>query len=777
MKRYFFALLFMGIVGLTVSGAISQVERDALIALYNSTDGDNWTRNTGWLGDPGTECAWYQVWCNSAGTSVVKLNLDSNQLSGSIPTELGNLSNLDYLYLSSNQLSGSIPTELGNLSNLDYLYLGSNQLSGSIPTELGNLSYLDRLYLDSNQLRGSIPTELGNLSNLRDLYLYSNQLRGNIPTELTNLSSLQSINIHYNALHTDDVPLQNFINTYHGSSNFENTQTIAPENGAWFPVKTGGGELTWDAILYTGDTGGYEVWTATTSGGPYFYIEITDDKTIDSYTFDCLGPGTTYQFILRSVTEPHSANLNRVESKFSKEVEVPTSGVRGDLDERGNLDGADPVMLGDYLAGNIDAINACNIAGDLDDNFDINCVDLVNLMYILHDGGTPGSFSYLLPGNGASLDSDTIQVTLEWGTSLNAFSYYIYFGRNSDPPFYANTTSTSQEVVVSSGKTYYWKVYGKNANGTTASLSGTWSFSVDPAPPIPGQFTYISPADGTCFSSGTTAVTLQWNASQNAVSYDVYFGTDTIPAYQTNTISTSQEVVVSSGTTYYWKVYGKNANGTTASLSGTWSFSVDPEPPLPGQFTYISPADGTWFSSGTTAVTLQWNASQNAVSYDVYFGIDMIPLYHTNTTSTSQEVSVNQWTGYCWRICAINSEGVTCSRDGIWNFFTKSSKNTVDLPTEKPSECGDIDQLEIFFEFERDDEENPAVVRFYKQRTDIEFKSNKPLNAWPRAPNDFLKACPNDEPWVFLPRSFLPTLRCFSHNKKYYWRNSSRFSR
>ena len=57
-------------------------------------------------------------------------------LSGSIPSELGNLANLDTLSLYENQLSESIPSELGNLDNLEYLYLGGNQLSGCVPTKL-----------------------------------------------------------------------------------------------------------------------------------------------------------------------------------------------------------------------------------------------------------------------------------------------------------------------------------------------------------------------------------------------------------------------------------------------------------------------------------------------------------------------------------------------------------------------------------------------------------------------------------------------------------------
>ena len=72
---------------------IPAAEREALIALYNSTGGATWLDNTGWLGAVGTECTWYEVTC--ALGHVTQLNLYSNQLSGSVPAELGNLSALE----------------------------------------------------------------------------------------------------------------------------------------------------------------------------------------------------------------------------------------------------------------------------------------------------------------------------------------------------------------------------------------------------------------------------------------------------------------------------------------------------------------------------------------------------------------------------------------------------------------------------------------------------------------------------------------------------------
>ena len=72
--------------------------------------------------------------------NTTELHLYNNELTGSIPSEIGNLTNLERLYLYDNQLTGSIPPEIGNLINLTYLNLSYNQLSGGIPEEICDLS-------------------------------------------------------------------------------------------------------------------------------------------------------------------------------------------------------------------------------------------------------------------------------------------------------------------------------------------------------------------------------------------------------------------------------------------------------------------------------------------------------------------------------------------------------------------------------------------------------------------------------------------------------------
>ena len=80
--------------------------------------------------------------------------------------EVYSVEDTDTLILEGNQLIGSIPPEIGNLTNLTVLSLWGNQLIGSIPSEIGNLTNLTILRLEDNQLTGEIPSEIGNLTNL-----------------------------------------------------------------------------------------------------------------------------------------------------------------------------------------------------------------------------------------------------------------------------------------------------------------------------------------------------------------------------------------------------------------------------------------------------------------------------------------------------------------------------------------------------------------------------------------------------------------------------------
>ncbi len=191
-------------VKLTWSTDYAAADRAALNALYRSTQGENWAANFNWGHDEVPLGEWYGVSTDRSGR-VTHLDLYQNGLQGTLPMELGDLSELQQLSLNSNHLNGSIPPTLGQLSKLKSLYLAGNPLSGSIPPELGRLHNLEEMHLQITQLSGAIPPELGQLQNLKGLHLAEGQLSGPIPAELGQLRKLERLNLQQNHL-TGEIP-------------------------------------------------------------------------------------------------------------------------------------------------------------------------------------------------------------------------------------------------------------------------------------------------------------------------------------------------------------------------------------------------------------------------------------------------------------------------------------------------------------------------------------------------------------------------------------------
>ena len=178
-------------------------DRAALIDLYNATNGANWRDNENWNSDEPLD-DWRGVNTDASGR-VTELQVAQNELTGSIPSSLGNLGELKTLNLGHNELTGSIPSSLGNLVSLERLTLGYNELTGSIPPSLGNLVGLEWLWLGSNELTGSLPSTLGRLTNLKRLNLDWNTLTGSIPSSLGNLVKLEIATLNENQL-TGSIP-------------------------------------------------------------------------------------------------------------------------------------------------------------------------------------------------------------------------------------------------------------------------------------------------------------------------------------------------------------------------------------------------------------------------------------------------------------------------------------------------------------------------------------------------------------------------------------------
>ncbi|KAL9322273.1 hypothetical protein ACSQ67_010326 [Phaseolus vulgaris] len=125
---------------------------------------------------------------------VVSIILKSQNLSGTLPSELVRLPYLQKIHLSRNYLNGTIPPQWGFMKLVNISILG-NRVTGPIPKELGNITTLKSLATEFNQLSGELPLELGNLPQLERLLLTSNYFIGNLPATFARLTTLKHIRL------------------------------------------------------------------------------------------------------------------------------------------------------------------------------------------------------------------------------------------------------------------------------------------------------------------------------------------------------------------------------------------------------------------------------------------------------------------------------------------------------------------------------------------------------------------------------------------------------
>jgi Leucine-rich repeat (LRR) protein len=214
------------------SPQLSTVEFNALYALFNSTNGDNWH----WVNQSGAvpwnfhipnvnPCSdnWEGLLCKCGvqQCNVEIIELNHHNLTGSLPESMGDFPQLSLLELRGNNLSSVIPSNIGQLTKLEDLDLSFNYFEGEIPSSLGglpnlqifnvdanslssiaegfyNCSQLRTLSIVNNSLSGTLSNRIGNLTNLQYFNIYGNSLNSTLPASLGNLISLQSLDLSHN---------------------------------------------------------------------------------------------------------------------------------------------------------------------------------------------------------------------------------------------------------------------------------------------------------------------------------------------------------------------------------------------------------------------------------------------------------------------------------------------------------------------------------------------------------------------------------------------------
>ncbi len=133
-------------------------------------------------------------------TNARFIRLGRHDFSGSIPASITNLKSLVYLDLSQCKFTGVIPVGFEKMEKLEELYLFENKLSGNIPEDICGANSLEYLRLDNNLLEGNIPENIGKMKKIRQLYLFKNKLTGPIPTSLSQASTLTLLSLNDNQL-------------------------------------------------------------------------------------------------------------------------------------------------------------------------------------------------------------------------------------------------------------------------------------------------------------------------------------------------------------------------------------------------------------------------------------------------------------------------------------------------------------------------------------------------------------------------------------------------
>ena len=192
-------LISLFIAAATANTSSTITDRDALLALKAHITHDptnflakNWNTST-------PVCNWTGVACDVHSHRVTVLNISSLNLTGTIPSQLGNLSSLQSLNLSCNRLSGSIPSAIFTIYTLKYVSFRENQLSGAFPSFIFNKSSLQHLDFSRNTLSGEIPANIcSSLPFLDYLSLSGNMFHGGIPSTLSNCTYLRILDLSYN---------------------------------------------------------------------------------------------------------------------------------------------------------------------------------------------------------------------------------------------------------------------------------------------------------------------------------------------------------------------------------------------------------------------------------------------------------------------------------------------------------------------------------------------------------------------------------------------------
>ena len=613
---------------------------------------------------------WDGVTVTGTPQRVTELDLvDNDELNGSIPPELGDLSSLNMLDVSGNNLSGTIPPELGNLSSLEELYLFGNTLSGMIPPELGDLSSLKVLVLFGNALSGTIPPELGDLSNLEELYLFGNTLSGTIPPELGDLSSLEWLVLFGNSLSgTIPAELGDLSELYRLSLNCNLlTGTIPSElgdAGALDELHIGGNRLTPPL--------------------PSSLADVTVDTTDD----DC---GSAFNSAPTFTdTDPTSRSIAE-NSMASSTVGTAMSATDSHSDAIAySISGTDAALFTiNATSGQIMASAALDFETDDSYSVTVEAADpygasstigvTISVTDVTETPGQP-SAPTLTPGY--------LELSVSWSTPSNTgpaiTDYDVRYMRTSDSSWsdhaFIGTTTSTLITGLDRATGYDVQVRATNDEGTGYwSTSTTATTSANRLPSFTdGATTTRSVAESAESGQNIGGVISATDADGDTLTYTVS-GTDAASFTIDSTsgqLKTSAPLDYETDDSYSVTVEVSDGYGGTDTIAVT--ISVTHVPDVPGR-----PSAPT-LTPGYFELNVSWSPPANPgpviTDYDVRYmrTVDSSWSDHafTGTATSTRITGLGRSTGYQVQVRAINDEGT-----GAWSTSTTATTS----PNRAPS--------------------------------------------------------------------------------------------
>jgi fibronectin type 3 domain-containing protein len=278
---------------------------------------------------------------------------------------------------------------------------------------------------------------------------------------------------------------------------------------------------------------------------------------------------------------------------------------------------------------------------------------------LLHTGcagytGKPGTVATqtTIPSvpEGLAAAAGNARVTLNWTVSSDATGYYIERATTSGGPYSQVSTqrvANYTDTGLTNGTRYYYVVSAYNSAGQSANSADVSAMPTLTTPATPS---------GLAAAAGNTQVSLTWTASAGATSYQVKRSTTSGAETQISApASTSYtDIGLTNGTKYFYVVAAVNSGGDSANSSQVSATPIAPE-------TAPAAPSGLRAAAGNAQVSLSWNASASASSYDVKRSITNGGPYNTAVASPSAtsytDTSVTNGTTYYYVVSAVNIVG------------------------------------------------------------------------------------------------------------------------